>query len=108
VLGALLIGFFGTVDTNSVGLDGVFYGGGGTLLWKQFFAVICVVPYSFLASLIIAFVINFVFKMRMSDEEEIEGMDTVLHGESAYEYVSLGSGVSSVGTASSTHEEANA
>ncbi|MGF7238884.1 MAG: ammonium transporter [Frankia sp.] len=108
VLGALLIGFFGTVDTNSVGLDGIFYGGGATLLGKQALAVVSVVVYSFVVSFVLAHIVNFIFKMKMSDDDQNEGMDIVLHGESAYEYVSLGSGVSSVGSSSSTHEEANA
>jgi ammonium transporter, Amt family len=106
ILGALLIGFFGTTDTG--GADGVFYGGGFTLLGKQALAVVVVVVYSFVVSYILATLVNLVFKMKMTDEEQLEGMDTVLHGETAYEYVSLGSGLSSVSSAESSREEANA
>jgi Amt family ammonium transporter len=83
-LGALLIGFLGTADTG--GADGMFYGGGSELLKEQALAVGSVVAYSFFASLIIAGFINAVKRMRLSADEEREGMDTVLHGETAYDF----------------------
>lgn len=51
--------------------------------------------YSFVATLIIALVLNVVFrKMRMTEDAQLEGMDAVLHGESAYEFgPSLGTSV---------------
>jgi ammonium transporter, Amt family len=85
VLGALLIGLFGTTDLNSASADGVFYGGGWDLMRKQAMAVGATVGYSFVATLVIAFVINKIWKMKMTDDQQLEGMDTVLHNESAYE-----------------------
>jgi Amt family ammonium transporter len=112
VLGALLIGFWGTKDTG--GADGLFYGGGASLLGKQAIAVVAVVAYSFIATLIIAYLINLVYPMRISDDEELEGMDAVLQGETAYDWGS-GIGSSRLGTQRAGHpgpalsrEEANA
>jgi Amt family ammonium transporter len=83
-LGALLIGFWGTADTG--GEDGFFYGGGLDLLRRQAIAVGAVVTYSFVATLIIGYVIRMFVRMRMSVDEEREGMDISLHGERAYDF----------------------
>jgi Amt family ammonium transporter len=95
ISGALLIGFFG--DAAVSGRNGVINGGGWGLLGEQALDVISVIAYSFVATLIIAFVIDLIFlrKMKMSDEQQLEGMDSVLHGETAYEFgPSLGSSMS--------------
>ncbi len=110
VLGALLIGFFGTRDTydntalSSHG-DGIFYGGGASLLGKQALAVVAVVVYSFAVSYVLAFLLNLVYKMKLTPDEEQEGMDTVLHDESAYEFVSLGGGSAASLSAAKIAEE---
>jgi Amt family ammonium transporter len=110
VFGALAIGFLGSKDLNPIGLDGIFYGGGSKLLLKQLEAVGATVGYSFVATLIIAYGINLVWKMKMTEDEELEGMDTVLHNESAYEYGGLISGgsLSSASTINVSHEEVKA
>ncbi|MCW2545697.1 MAG: Ammonium transporter [Mycobacterium sp.] len=66
--------------------------------------------YSFVATLIIAYGINLVWKMKMTEDEELEGMDTVLHNESAYEYGGLISGgsLASASTINVSHEEVKA
>jgi Amt family ammonium transporter len=86
VLGALLIGWFGTHTAGGTSADGVFYGGGFHLLKEQAIAVVAVVAYAFVASLIIAKVIDLIMGMRVKAEDEDEGMDTTMHGESAYEF----------------------
>ena len=98
VLGAVLIGFLGTSDVG--GADGIFYGGGGHLLLTQLEAVGATVGYSFVVTLIIAYGINLVWKMKMTEDQELEGMDTVLHNETAYEYGGLLTGGSLGGTSS--------
>jgi Amt family ammonium transporter len=110
ILGALLIGFFGTTDLNTASKDGLFYGGPWSVLGEQALAVLATVGYSFLASLIIAFLINLVWKMKMTPDEEEVGMDEVLHGESAYQFTSLGGGshLSDLITSSKAAEEATA
>ena len=85
ILGALLIGFFGTKLTNGAGLNGVFYKGGWTLLGHQAIAVGAVVLYSFVATYILAKVLDLVIGLRVSVEDEIAGLDLSQHAETAYE-----------------------
>jgi Amt family ammonium transporter len=83
-LGALLIGLWGSADTG--GANGLFYGGGVSLLVKQAEAVAAVVSYSFVVTLVIGALIRMFVRMRLSVDEEKEGMDIALHGERAYDY----------------------
>jgi Amt family ammonium transporter len=90
VLGALLIGFLGNAKTG-VGANGLLYGGGFTQLGKQAAAVGASVAYSFVATLIIAYVVKAAFKgLRVSEETEVEGLDINLHAETAYESLTGG------------------
>jgi len=101
VLGALLIGFLGNSKTG-VGVDGLLYGGGFSLLGKQAAAVGSTVAYSFVATLVIAYVVKAAFKgLRVSEETEIEGLDINLHAETAYESFG-GSGLRSSASSSTT------
>ncbi len=81
-LGALLIGLLGSSDIG--GRDGLFYGGGSRLLREQIVAVAAVVAYSFVVSLIIAGAVRLVHRLRVTADEEAEGLDTTQHGEVAY------------------------
>ena len=85
VAGALLIGFFGTKATG-VGINGLFYGGGWHLMKLQAIAVGAAVGYSFVATLVIGKVLDLVMGLRITRDQELEGMDTVLHAETAYEF----------------------
>ena len=91
VIGALLIGFFGTKAIG--GVNGVFHGGGFGLLGKQALAVAVVAAYSFIVSWLLAMAIHKTIGFRINEEQEEEGMDTTLHAETAYEFSpSFGSG----------------
>jgi len=85
VLGALLIGLFATKMTNSAGSNGFFYQGGWTLMGHQAVAVLAVVAYSFIATYILAQIMDKTVGLRVSEEAEYEGLDRSQHGESAYE-----------------------
>ena len=91
VAGALLIGFLGS-DATGIGIDGVFYGGGWHLMRLQATAVGAAVGYSFVATLIIAKVIDLIMGLRLTKDEEQEGMDTVLHAETAYDFGGVAAG----------------
>jgi Amt family ammonium transporter len=84
ILGALLIGLFGTSTIG--GVNGLLYGGGASLLFHQAVAVVASASYSFVMSYIIAKIIDKTMGLRIKDDEELEGMDTALHAESAYEF----------------------
>jgi Amt family ammonium transporter len=89
----LVGGIIGSLCVNTLGADGLFYGGGASLLGKQALVVLVVTIYSFVVTAIIGFLVNLVIKNRVPEEVEDEGLDTALHGESAYELTSLyGSG----------------
>ena len=85
IVGSLAIGFFGSSKVNSLGLDGLFYGGGTTLLGKQSLGVGLVMTYSFVMTLIIGFLIEKTIGFRVKSEKELAGVDLTEHAESAYE-----------------------
>jgi Amt family ammonium transporter len=85
IVGSLAIGFFGSSAVNSLGLDGIFYGGGSELLVKQAIGVALVMGYSFFATLLIGFAIEKTIGFRVTSEKELSGVDLSEHAESAYE-----------------------
>ena len=64
--------------------NGLFFGGGATLLWHQFVGVIAVGAFTFVASLCVWKCIKVLLGLRVTPEEEIEGLDIGEHGNSAY------------------------
>ena len=96
IWGSLSLGFFGTAAVNSIGLDGLLYGGGTELLMKQLLGVGLVFAYSFIATLIIGFAIEKTMGFRIKRENELEGIDLVEHAESAYEFAGTTPGGSSL------------
>ena len=85
IVGCLSIGFFGSKAVNSVGIDGLFYGGGWTLLGKQSLGVALVAGYSFFVTLIVGYIIEKTIGFRVRVEDEQSGVDLSEHAESAYE-----------------------
>jgi len=96
IWGSLSIGIFGSSAVNSIGLDGLAYGGGTILLMKQLLGVGLVFAYSFVATLIIGFAIEKTMGFRIKRESELEGIDLVEHAESAYEFAGTTRGGSSL------------
>ena len=92
VWGSLAIGLFGAQAVNSIGLNGLLYGGGTKLLIMQAWGVGLVAAYSFVVTLIIAFAIEKTIGFRIKPEKEIEGIDLNEHAESAYELSSSSRG----------------
>jgi Amt family ammonium transporter len=94
LIGTLLIGFFSKVSVNtaSVGSDGLFYGGGFTQLGRQAVAAGAVMLYSFVLTLIIGFLIKFTIGFRVSEEAEVAGIDEAEHKETAYDFGGIGGG----------------
>jgi len=84
--GCLSIGLFGSSAINSLGLDGIFYGGGTALLGKQALGVFSVMAYSFIATLIIGFIIDKTIGFRVA------GIDYDQHAETGYELTSSSRG----------------
>lgn len=81
--GALATGLFATKAVNSAGGDGFFYGNP-----KQFFVQLAAVGvtlvYSFVMTFIICKVVDMIFGIRVSHEDEVMGLDLTQHHERAY------------------------
>jgi Amt family ammonium transporter len=93
LVGTIIIGFLATSDApGSGGVDGLFYGGNADQLWKQIVGAVAVLAYSFILTYVIGFAIQKTMGFRISEEDEVAGIDTVEHAESAYDFVSLGGG----------------
>ena len=86
IVGSLLLGFFSDTAVNSAGADGLFLGGGGTLLGKQAIAVGATMAWSFVISFVLAKVIDATIGFRVSDEDEAVGLDLTQHAETAYSF----------------------
>ena len=83
--GAIATGLFATTSVNSlVTNQGVFYGGGLTLLSYQLIAVAVVWVLAFGVTFIVLKVLGKITPLRMTKDEERIGADIIQHGESAY------------------------
>ena len=83
--GSLLLGFFADAAINpAVTNEGVFLGGGGSLLGDQIIASVVTIAYSFVVSLAIGLVIDATMGLRIDDAAEDEGLDLSQHAEVAY------------------------
>jgi Amt family ammonium transporter len=77
LIGTLYLGFF----ANGTGL---FTGGDGTQLLVQAIAALAVMIYSFVMAYIIGFAIEKTIGFRVTEEDEIAGIDPIVHGEAGY------------------------
>jgi Amt family ammonium transporter len=102
IIGCLFIGFFGSAAVNSVGINGLFYGGGWKLLGLQALGAFSVLAYSLIVTLILGFLLQKTLGFRVSRDTELEGIDLVEHAESAYEFEGLSGGGLATGSALKT------
>src|SRR5262249_14200122 len=86
VIGSLGVGLFATKLVNAAGSNGLFHHGGFHQLGAQAVTVIAVVAYSFVVTLILGSALGGIMRNRgrVTPEQEEEGLDQSLHGESAY------------------------
>ena len=80
IVGMLLTGVFATKAVNAAGNDGLAYGN-LTFFLIQAKAMAIVVVYSFTVSYLIFKFINFIVPVRVSEEDEAEGLDASQHNE---------------------------
>jgi Amt family ammonium transporter len=83
IWGALATGLFASKAINAAGNDGLFFGNAGQL-GTQLLAVGVTIVYSFVVSLIILYIIKAVIGLRVTEEEEVSGVDLSAHGEAGY------------------------
>jgi Amt family ammonium transporter len=85
LIGSLLIGFFADPEYFGGDFDeGMFFGGGATLLLEQLIANAAVIIFSFAVTYAIVKVLDLSIGARVSDEDEDTGLDISQHGEQAY------------------------
>jgi ammonium transporter, Amt family len=77
LIGTLYLGFFATGT-------GLFVGGDIMQLVLQAIAAGAVLVYSFVVALVIGFAISKTIGFRVKNEDEVAGIDTVVHGEEGY------------------------
>ncbi|MBB5071411.1 ammonium transporter [Saccharopolyspora gloriosae] len=85
LVGTLLVGFFAS-EAAPAGVNGLFYGGGFDQLWRQAVGAVAVFAYSFVLSLVLAWIVKAVVGFRATPENEAEGIDETEHAESAYHF----------------------
>jgi Amt family ammonium transporter len=91
ILGSLLLGLFADTGINALGADGLFAGGGLSLLGKQLLAVAATLVWSFAISFLLAKAIDATIGLRVTADQEAEGLDVTQHAEAAYAYGDFGS-----------------
>ncbi len=80
MVGMILTGVFATKTVNPAGADGLFYGN-SAFFFTQLKGLAIVVAYSFTMSFVIFKFINFILPIRVSQEEELLGLDASQHDE---------------------------
>ena len=81
IVGALLLGLFAEAAIG--GVDGAFFGAAGQFL-RQVISIVIAVAFSFIATYIIAIIIDRTMGLRVSEDEELRGLDITLHEEQGY------------------------
>jgi ammonium transporter, Amt family len=94
VVGVHLVG--GLVGTIGAGFlstsTGLLYGEGAKQLALQVLVALSAMVWSGLATLIVGLFVKYTIGLRIAEEDEVEGIDFVEHGESAYELGGGGGG----------------
>jgi Amt family ammonium transporter len=80
IVGMLMTGIFATKSVNGAGADGLLYGN-ASFFFTQIKALLIVVSYSFVVSFAIFKFIDMVLPLRVSSEEEEQGLDASQHNE---------------------------
>ncbi|MDR3202408.1 MAG: ammonium transporter [Bifidobacteriaceae bacterium] len=99
--GTVLIGFFGSVDSAGGyaadggaywdgAQNGLFYGGGATQLLTQISVALIAMVFSGVVTAIIGVIIKATRGWRISEPDEVGGIDLAVHGETGYETIGSG------------------
>jgi Amt family ammonium transporter len=87
--GTLAVGLFASAATTA-GVDGLFYGGGLDQLWRQAVGALSVLAFSFVVTYALGLAIQRTMGFRLDEDAEVEGIDSVEHAESAYDFATTG------------------
>lgn len=84
IIGTVLIGFFAVPSDDA--LAGLFYGGGLELLIAQILATVVAIAYAGIVTWVIAKILAGTMGLRIDPRNEMEGIDSSEHEESAYSF----------------------
>lgn len=86
ILGGVLTGLFCVPELSWTDFGGLFYTGDATLLGAQCLGIIITIVFVGIADLIVGLIVKACFKgqLRVSAQQEAQGLDVALHGQSAY------------------------
>ena len=94
IWGTLSIGLFAKYDDAFLGREdaGLIYGGGFDQLAMQFVMVVIVIAWVGITSFILFGALKATMGLRVSEEEEVTGLDVAEHGSSGYGLEAVGGG----------------
>jgi len=81
--GALATGLFASTAVNPGGANGLFFGN-PRQLWIQFLSVLVTMVFAFSMTFIIFKILDWTMGLRVSEEDEVRGLDLSQHSETAY------------------------
>ena len=84
VWGTIAVGLFATTSAPSCAINGLFYGGGVHQLVLQLTGVGSVLLWTGVTMFIVFKVIDKIFGLRVTDQEQLDGLDIHEHGMNAY------------------------
>jgi Amt family ammonium transporter len=94
LVGTLMIGLVSSSDAPG-GIDGLLYGGGLGSLGNQTMAALFTIVWTGALTTVIALAIKYTIGWRVTEEAEVDGIDSDQHGETAYNlHAGLGGGSS--------------
>ena len=83
--GALATGLFASTAWNPGGADGLFFGN-PKLLAIQAFGAVATIAYSVVVTFVILKIIDVIVGLRVTEEEEMQGLDLTQHSEAGYTF----------------------
>ncbi|MDR0927700.1 MAG: ammonium transporter [Ignavibacteria bacterium] len=84
VIGTILLGVFASKHVNPGGADGLWFGD-STFFFKEVISVAVAAAYAFIFTYFMLWVINKITPVRVSEKQELAGLDSAIHGEIAYD-----------------------
>jgi Amt family ammonium transporter len=82
--GTIAVGLFSNTEADGVVAKGLFYGGGGSQLVSQLIGVVSIAVFVAITAGLLFFILKSTIGLRVSEEEEIEGLDVHEHGVPGY------------------------
>lgn len=87
-VGLFADGTYGLYSSEAPFVTGLFYGGGTGQLFAQLISIIVVVAWAFILGYLTFKIMDRIFGIRVSPEEELQGLDISEHGTQAYPVIS--------------------